>query len=659
MQRSLVRLKQGLIPANTPDLASRGDLWWKKNINQIMRAHLLNPYWKHNALVLSEYTEENPASITEKLIKMGYNRVKTIENKGEFAILGGTLRIAPIHLAGEYLIEFLHNTIGSIWKRSSDDIAPPKNLKDSPLLRLHDGDFVTHHDHGIGIWRGNQSLNGKNFFIIEYAPPKGRSTPDTLSVPESAQDKIHPYIGFRTPSVHRLGGSTWGITIKKATRETREFAEELIKTHAGRLQIHRPPYIIDEHALQRMEETFPYELTDSQKQSIAEIFQGLSQNQPIDHLLMGDVGFGKTEIAAHVALQVALSGRQVAILAPTTVLASQHEQTFKNRLKDFPIIVEGISRLKSTTVQKQALEKLTDGKIDIVIGTHRLLSKDISFKNLGLLIIDEEQRFGVAAKERLKKQRASLDILTLSATPLPRTLQLTLGNIKALSTLREAPLYRKAPQTKVLPYNIKLAEEAISFELARNGQVYFLANRINTIPKLQEELQSHFPNAKFGILHGRLKEDIIASTMNDFRAGSIDVLISTTIIENGIDLHSANTLIVHDATYLGLAEAHQLRGRVGRGDRDAFAYFCYPKRFEKSEDYQELPAFKRLIALLETQYLGSGEDIARRDLELRGAGNILGKSQSGTAHSVGLGIYSELLKRALKNQRRGTMDKNE
>lgn len=659
MQRSLVRLTQGLIPANTPDLVHRGNLWWKKHKNQVIRSYLLNPYWKHNAIVLREHAQETPATITEKLLKLDYSRVKTIENKGEFAVFGGTLRIAPIHEEGEYLIEFLHNTIGSIWKRSTSDILPPKDLKTSPLLRLHDGDYVTHHDHGIGIWRGNQSINGKNYYILEYAPPKGRSTPDTLSVPESAQDKIHPYVGFRAPSVHRLGGSTWVKTIKKATRETREFAEELLRTHADRLKIERPRYIIDEAALRTMEETFPYELTDSQKQSLAEIFSGLAGPRPIDHLLLGDVGFGKTEIAAHVALQVALSGKQVAILAPTTVLASQHENTFTERLKDFPVIVEGISRLKSPAEQKKALEKLKNGKIDIVIGTHRLLSQDIVFKNLGMLIVDEEQRFGVAAKEKLKKQGSSLDILTLSATPLPRTLQLTLGNIKALSTLRDAPLRRKAPQTRVLPYNIKLAEEAISFELARKGQVYFLANRINTIPALQKELQSHFPNAHFGVLHGRLKEETIAQTMNAFRAGKIDVLISTTIIENGIDLHSANTLIVHDATYLGLAEAHQLRGRVGRGDRDAFAYFCYPKRFEQTQDYQELPAFKRLVALLETQYLGSGEDIARRDLELRGAGNILGKSQSGTAHSVGLGIYSELLRRALENQRPRSVDKKE
>jgi len=652
MQRSLVRQAVGLIPANTPELVSRGDLWWKRNASQVLRAYMLNPYWKHNALVIREHQEDSPTSIAEKLIALDYNRVKTVENKGEFAIIGGTLRIAPIHEKGEYLIEFLHNTIGNIWKRSSDDILPPKKITDSTLLRLHDGDFVTHHDHGIGIWRGTQVTSDKTYFILEYAPPKGRSVADTLLVPESASEKIRPYIGFRAPSVHRLGGSIWHATVKRATRETRAFAEELLRTHAGRLEITRPPYIIDEDALRKMEETFPHELTDSQKQSIAEIFQGLSGPQPIDHLLMGDVGFGKTEIAAHVALQVALSGKQVAILAPTTVLAAQHEQTFIHRLKDFPIITAGISRLKSTKDQKEALKKLGEGKIDIVIGTHRLLSKDIMFKDLGLLIIDEEQRFGVEAKERLKKQKVHLDILTLSATPLPRTLQLTLGNIKALSTLKEGPLLRKAPQTRVTPYSTSLAEKAISFELERGGQVYFLANRINAIPALQKELESHFPKKRFGVLHGRLPEEKIAQVMNDFRAGHIDVLISTTIIENGIDLHSANTLIVHNATYLGLAEAHQLRGRVGRGDKDAFAYFCYPKRFEQSQDYQETPAFKRLVALLETQYLGSGEAIAHRDLELRGAGNILGKSQSGTAHSVGLGLYSELLRRALEEMKK-------
>lgn len=648
MARKIVRLTKGLIIANTPEFTDRGDLWWTRNQKDILRGSLLNPYWKRNALVIAEHQHLPMNDLTTTLGSLEYKRTSQIENRGEYKIQGGTLTIAPINQKTELLIEYTGEMISGIWERTDSDLVPKKSSAKNPLQRLHDGDYVTHRDHGIGIWRGTQENTRGTYFVIEYAGLRGRSTADTLLVPEAHAEKLHPYIGFRAPTIHRLGGNTWSRTLRKATHETKAFAENLLRTEAMRAQETRPPYHIDNTIEQRLRETFPHELTPDQEQAIAQIYQDLTRPNPMDHLLMGDVGFGKTEVAAHAMLQVALSGKQIALLSPTTILAAQHEETLAKRFAEFPIVVRGLSRLKTKKETDQTVKEIRAGKVDIVIGTHRLLSNDIQFHDLGLLIIDEEQRFGVAAKNKLKERRSHIDILTMSATPLPRTLHLALGNVKQLSTLRTAPEMRRPPKTEVLPYTTALAAKAIEKELRRGGQVYFLANRINKIPDLKNKLQAAFPKARFGVLHGRLGEEEIARTMNAFRGGTIDVLISTTIIENGIDLHSANTLIVHDATYLGLAEAHQLRGRIGRSDKEAYAYFCYPKRFEEYEEYLKLPAFKRLIALLETQYLGSGEEIAHRDLELRGAGNILGKSQSGTAHSVGLGIYSDLLREAVE-----------
>ncbi|MEK7090682.1 MAG: DEAD/DEAH box helicase, partial [Patescibacteria group bacterium] len=360
--------------------------------------------------------------------------------------------------------------------------------------------------------------------------------------------------------------------------------------------------------------------------------------QPMERLLAGDVGFGKTEVALRIALRIVLNNRQVVILAPTTVLADQHTEVFRKRLSTLPINIERLTRLESEKKYNEILRGLANGTVDIVIGTHRLLGKNIQLKTSGLLIVDEEQRFGVSHKEAIKERYPSIDILYLSATPIPRTLAFSLSGIRPLSQLKEAPRGRMAPLTNVLPNSSKIIKAALEHEKKRGGQAYYLANRIHSIPDIREKLDKLVPKMKKGVIHGRLAESEIVRVMRDFRNRKIDILISTTIIENGLDISSVNTLIVEDSSRLGLAQAHQLRGRIGRGDEQAFAYFMYPSRSKLTPAGE-----KRLDALESMSYLGAGFDIARRDFEIRGSGNILGREQSGVANKIGWNLYFEIL----------------
>ncbi|MFH1968457.1 MAG: DEAD/DEAH box helicase, partial [bacterium] len=387
---------------------------------------------------------------------------------------------------------------------------------------------------------------------------------------------------------------------------------------------------------------FEFQETPDQLQAIEDIEEDLKKENPMDRIVCGDVGFGKTEIAMRTALLASANSRQTAIICPTTILANQHFNSFKKRFKKLPVIISMLSRLQTKSAQKKTVKDLKEGKIDIIIGTHRLLSKDIEFKNLQLLIIDDEQRFGVKQKEKLRQQHPEIDILSLSATPIPRTIYLALSSFKNISLIQTPPSARQAIKTCVLPYNPKIIKRAINFEFKRKGQVYFLHNRVQTIETAAKELKILCPKSKIGIMHGRLHEKKLVKIMDDFQKGKTNVLLATTIIENGLDLPNVNTIIIEDATRLGLSQAHQIRGRVGRSHKQGFAYFMF------SQKSLTPMAKERLNALQDAQELGAGYRIAIKDLELRGAGNILGKEQSGAINRIGLNLYSQILSEAVE-----------
>lgn len=659
-----VRLDRALIVSRTPLLAEKGAVWFRSRERNIIRARFISSFWNTHALVLHVGAEETPDGIISKLIDMGYERTHGTETIGTCTKRGGIVAVVPINTGQILHIECTGRRITSIWTGEKIETPHKATKERNALAGLIAGDFVVHRDHGIGRWQGVVAKNNTVYFAIAYAPPQGRSEPDMLYVPESASEKITPYIGFRSPTVHRLGTTTWERTVKKTSHDAALFARALLESHARRALSSRPPIHIDRSSDRLLASGAPFARTRAQERVIKEIFHDMSRSRPMNRLLIGDVGFGKTEAALASALQMALAGAQVAVLVPTTVLAEQHAETFATRLAEFPIRVARLSRLETASEERAVLSGIQQGSVDICIGTHRMLSKDVAWKKLGLLIVDEEQRFGVKVKETLKTLASACDVLTMSATPLPRTLSMAISDLTSMSALDEAPLGRIAPHTFVLPYNSEMVTTAIKTEIERGGQVYVLANHIRKMADYKRELEAHLPGVRFGMLHGQLDEKEIARVMHAFRAGDIDALISTTIIENGIDLANANTLIVRDASLLGLAEAHQLRGRIGRGNVESFAYFFYPRRLTAYTpegdpmlvlsylDKKETPkSLQRLDALEQTQFLGAGADIAYRDLEMRGAGNILGREQSGSAGQVGLHLYTQLLDEAVKTLR--------
>ena len=456
--------------------------------------------------------------------------------------------------------------------------------------------------------------------------------------------KLSRYLGFTLPKISRLGSALWSKTKKKIKEEAEKLARELLDIYAQREIINRPPYSEDKEIEQILASTFKHKETPDQIRVMEEIGKDMAGSEPIDRISCGDVGFGKTEIALRTITRVAANDYQSVMICPTTILAHQHFQNFQKRLGKLPIKLRLLSRLQTKKEQKEIIEKLKDGKIDIIIGTHRLLSKDVEFKNLSLLIIDDEHRFGVKQKERFKKMRANLDILSLSATPIPRTLYLSLSALKKISLIQMPPLGRLPIKTFVLPFKKKVIKRAIEQEISRGGQVYFLFNKVQTIERMKEFLEKLLPQAKISIAHCKLKEKELIEVMDNFQQKKIDVLVTTTIIESGIDLPNVNTLIVADSARLGLSQAYQIRGRVGRSHLQAFAYFLHPKRISPL-------AQERLQALKEAEELGSGYQIALKDLEIRGAGNILGKEQSGNINQVGLNLYCQMLSDAVEKFR--------
>ncbi|HEU5378748.1 MAG TPA: transcription-repair coupling factor [Ktedonobacteraceae bacterium] len=513
------------------------------------------------------------------------------------------------------------------------------------LAEVSPGHYVVHQEYGIGRFEGLVKLDStgveREYLLIHYAGT------DKLYIPTDQLDRITRYIGMgdAVPALSKLGTTEWTRAKTRAKESAQDIARDLLKLYSAREAVpgHAYPPDAEQPWLQELEDAFPYDETPDQARAIEEVKADMERPRPMDRLVCGDVGYGKTEVSLRAAFKAVLDQRQVAILVPTTVLALQHFNTFKERLKAYPVRVELLSRFRSEKEQRQVLEDLALGKVDILIGTHRLLQKDVVFLNLGLLVIDEEQRFGVVHKERLKQMRQEVDVLTMTATPIPRTLHMSLVNVRDMSVIETPPQERLPIRTAIREHEDGLIREAILREIDRGGQIFFVHNRVQGIQVIAQKLQKLIPEARIVVGHGQMPEDQLERVMLDFSAGEYDVLLSTTIIENGLDIPNANTIIVNNASMFGLSQLYQLRGRVGRGTHQAYAYFLYNKD-TRLTPLQE----KRLRAIFEATELGAGFRIAMKDLEIRGAGNLLGAEQSGFMNSVGFDLYCKLLAEAVE-----------
>ncbi|MDD3336272.1 MAG: transcription-repair coupling factor [Eubacteriales bacterium] len=507
---------------------------------------------------------------------------------------------------------------------------------------LKTGDYVVHDLHGVGIYQGVVQMENdgvkRDYLRIQYAGS------DKLYVPADQFDRVQKFIGAEhaAPKLNHLGGGEWEKQKSKVKAGLKKLAFDLAELYARRSK--NPGYAFSRENpwQQEFEDAFPYELTADQQQCVAQIESDMESPHNMDRLLCGDVGYGKTEVALRAAFKAVVEGKQVALLAPTTILVQQHYNTIKKRFSGFPVNVDMLSRFRTPAEQKVILQKLKDGELEMVIGTHRLLAKDVQFKDLGLLIVDEEHRFGVNHKEAIKNMKDKVDVLTLSATPIPRTLHMSMVGIRDMSLLETPPEERLPVKTYVMEYDDSILRDAIRRELQRNGQVYFLYNRVRSIEQMRERLQTLVPEARIGIAHGQMRENALEDVMLDFYAGAYDVLLCTTIVESGLDVPDANTLIVFDADHFGLSQLYQIRGRVGRSNRQAYAYFTVRANHALSET-----AEKRLNAIQEFTEFGAGYRIAMRDLEIRGAGDVLGPEQSGHLSTVGYDMYVKLIEQAV------------
>ncbi len=530
---------------------------------------------------------------------------------------------------------------------------PVAEAPESSYTDLEIGDYVVHIDHGIGRFVGlvERTVEGisREYLCVEYEDDA------QLFVPVHQADRLTRYIGAdgRPPRLSRLGSPSWRNVKSHVKEAVQEVAEDLLELYATRSVVKGYAFGQDQSWQQELEASFPYVETDDQMRVLAEVKEDMESDRPMDRLICGDVGYGKTEVALRSAFKAVLDGKQVAILVPTTVLAQQHFNTFRQRLAAFPVQVEMLSRFRTPQEQREIISRLIHGSLDIVIGTHRLLSSDVEFKDLGLLIIDEEQRFGVTHKEALKKMRTEVDVLTLTATPIPRTLYMALSGVRDISTMTTPPEERLPIVTHVGPYSPKLVRQAILREIERGGQVFFVHNRVQTIEAMQSHLRQIMPEARITVAHGQMKERDLSARMQEFSSGEVDVLLSTSIIESGLDIPNANTLIVDRADTFGLAQLYQLRGRVGRGAQRAYAYFFRHRRKSPT-----IEGRMRLETIAENTQLGAGFSIAMRDLEIRGAGDILGSRQHGHIAAVGFHLYTSLLAEAVRRLRkqRGLQD---
>jgi transcription-repair coupling factor (superfamily II helicase) len=525
--------------------------------------------------------------------------------------------------------------------------AAQRHLFISDFRDLKPGDYVVHLDHGIGLFNGLKTIglqegSSKEFVLLTYQDDA------KLYVPVERLDLIQKYgsMGGTRPTLDRLGSASWAKTKSRIKKSMRDMAEELLKLYAQRQTIPGYSFSPDTAWQQEFEDAFEFELTRDQVDALAAVKSDMEAPRPMDRLLCGDVGYGKTEVAMRAAFKAVMDGKQAAVLAPTTILAFQHYNTLRQRFTAFPAKIQLLSRFRTPKEQKQVLEDLEMGRVDVIVGTHRLLSKDVEFKDLGLVVVDEEQRFGVSHKERLKAMKTRVDVLTLTATPIPRTLNMALLGLRDMSTIETPPKNRLAIQTSVLKFSSDMIRSAIEMELARNGQVYFVHNRVETIHSMAARVQQLVPQARIGVAHGQMNERELEKIMLKFVQDELDVLVATTIIENGLDIPRVNTIIIDRADLYGLAQLYQLRGRVGRSDRRAYAYLLIPSDEALSE-----VARKRLAAIREFSDLGTGFRVAALDLEIRGAGNLLGGEQHGHIEAVGFDLYCQLLERTVEELR--------
>ena len=607
--------------------------------------------------------------LVDLLFSYNYAKDDEVSRPGEFCVRGSVLDIFPFNFRSPVRITFDLDQVESIRGFAIEDGSSLSSHNKLIILPVHEffekrlamyeagsrdsfdaffkiskGDIVVHANYGIGKYLGARMLKTqgekKKFFAIEYA------NNEVLYVEGEGPRLVERYVGCegRKPKLSTLRTKDWQRVKARTRLAVKNIAKEMIYLQAQRNQLRGIKFDTDTEWQQEFEDEFPYEETPDQVRATLEVKKDMESKKPMDRLLCGDVGYGKTEVAMRAAFKAIMGNKQVAMLVPTTILAEQHYLSFKDRVKSFPVRVEVLSRFKTRSEQKEIVAQLKDGAVDIVIGTHRLLSKDIAFKDLGLVIIDEEQRFGVHHKEKLKHYRALVDVLTLTATPIPRTLYMSLMGVRDISMITTPPKSRLPVHTEVLEYNDLIVKQAIEHELARKGQVYFVHNRVQSIERIHKHLKELLPDIRLGVAHGQMKPSELEPQMIKFFKGNIDVLIATSIIETGLDVPNVNTIIINRADMFGLSDLYQLRGRVGRlsSKRKAYAYLMVPSGGIVTQD-----SWKRLQAIEKYTELGSGFKIAMEDLELRGAGNLLGSEQSGFINQVGFDMYCRLLEEAI------------
>ena len=610
--------------------------------------------WKKNGsmVVLLSASRTRGRRLASDLAAEGMNAFYSEEEErllqpGEILVTVGSLRKGFEYPLQKFVMITESDIFGREQKKKKKQKTKYSGQKIQTFAELSPGDYVVHENHGLGIYRGIEKVEMdhviKDYIKIEYT---GGSS---LYIPATGLESLQKYAGSdaaKKPKLNRLGGQEWKKTKSRVRGAVADIAKNLVSLYAIRQSKEGYAYNADTLWQREFEEMFPFEETEDQLAAIEATKKDMESHKIMDRLICGDVGYGKTEIAIRAAFKAVQENKQVVLLAPTTILAQQHYNTFVQRMQDFPVRIDLLCRFRSPAQQKKTLEDLRKGMVDIVIGTHRVLSKDVVFKDLGLLIVDEEQRFGVAHKERIKEMKKDVDVLTLTATPIPRTLHMSLIGIRDMSVLEEPPLDRLPIQTYVMEYDEELVREAISRELARDGQVYYVYNRVNNIADVAGRIARLVPQANVAFAHGQMKERELEQIMYSFIAGEIDVLVSTTIIETGMDISNVNTMIVHDADKMGLSQLYQLRGRVGRTNRTAYAFLMY----RKDKILKEV-AEKRLHAIREFTDLGSGVKIAMRDLEIRGAGNLLGAEQHGHMEAVGYDLYCKMLSEAVQEEK--------
>lgn len=603
--------------------------------------------------------------IIAELAAFHYRRAKEVVQEGDFCQRGEVLDIFPVNFDGPIRISLDHDTIRSIssfniqsgkaiWQHKIAIILPLKATPsrspfdaDTPLnsfVDIQKGDYVVHNHHGIGKFLGLNRIEvnkeQRDLLVIEYADG------DKLFIPQHDINLIQKYVSFqkRPPRLYKLGSKEWSKVRRQIEDRLRRFAAELLRIQALRASLQGFKFSSDTPWQMEFEKKFPFADTPDQVRATRDIKADMESEQPMDRLLCGDVGFGKTEVAMRAVFKAVMDTKQAAVLVPTTILAEQHFYNFTSRMKDFPVKIAMLSRFRSRSEQMEILKQLAAGTVDVVIGTHRLLSKDIVFKDLGLIVVDEEQRFGVRAKERLKHFKLLVDVLSMSATPIPRTLYMALSGAKDMSVISTPPQNRVPVVTHIVEFDEELIQDAIERELRRGGQVFFLHNRVEDIDHIAKIIKRLVPHARTAVGHGQMSSRLLEEIMLRFLKGEINCLICTTIIESGIDVPNANTLIVNRADRFGLSELHQLRGRVGRFTNQAYAYFIVPPERTLTKETKS-----RLTALGKYSELGSGFQVAFEDLQIRGGGNLLGEEQSGYIAAVGFDLYCRLLKESVEH----------